>query len=66
MAAAPNIGTDLTGTNNYIRALPKCPGGGAYSAAAAIGTTPQCNLSGTGSGNADTNYNTGGKFYHGL
>ena len=58
--------TGLVGTAGYIRALPVCPSAGSYSVAAAITGTPQCTISGTGSGNSDTNYNSGNKFYHGL
>ena len=58
--------TSLVGAAGYIRALPVCPSAGTYSVAAAITGTPQCTISGAGTGNSDTNYNSGGKFYHGM
>jgi prepilin-type N-terminal cleavage/methylation domain-containing protein len=68
--AAPVITTDLVNTSgaSYIRAIPLCPSAGTYATATTITGTPQCTISGDGttSGNTDTNYNTGNKFYHGL
>jgi prepilin-type N-terminal cleavage/methylation domain-containing protein len=64
----PVISTDLVlpiGAN-YIRAMPVCPSAGTYAAAATVTGTPQCTVSGAGTANTDTNYNGGGKFYHGL
>ena len=64
--------TGLIGTSGYIRAMPVCPSGGAYSVAAAITGVPLCS---TSTGSSDPNYQgpnsttvlaTPGKFYHGL
>ena len=64
----PVITTDLyvSGGTGYLRATPACPSAGAYTAAASITTTPQCSISGNGTTNTDTNYQTAGKFYHGM
>ena len=60
--------TTLIGANAYIRATPKCPSGGTYAVATAIAGNPQCTISGDGTsaGNADVNYQTNAKFYHGM
>ena len=68
---AANYGTgptlaSLVGTAGYIRSTPVCPSNGAYTVATLITTTPQCSISGDGTTNSDTNYKTGGKFYHGM
>ena len=65
---AANYGTGpaisaLVGTAGYIRATPVCPSAGAYTVATAIALTPTCSIS---VGNSDTNYQSGGKFYHGM
>jgi prepilin-type N-terminal cleavage/methylation domain-containing protein len=67
-STGPVITTDLVNTSgaSYIRATPVCPSAGTYAAAATITDTPQCTISGAGTANTDTNYNGGGKFYHGL
>ncbi len=71
VAGAPTLdasATSLVGANAYIRATPKCPSGGNYTVAAAIVGSPLCSISGNGSAgaNADVNYQSGNKFYHGL
>ena len=67
-STGPVITTDLVNTSgaSYIRATPVCPSAGTYSAATTITGTPQCTISGAGTSNTDTNYNSGNKFYHGL
>ncbi len=66
----PSIATNLyvAGGTGYLRSVPACPSNGTYAAATAINLTPRCSISGDGSAgaNADTNYQTSGKFYHGM
>ena len=57
-----NAATGLVGASGYIRALPVCPSSGIYAVAPAITGIPTCNITGDGT----TNYQTGGRFYHGL
>ena len=51
------------GTNSsYMHGIPRCPAGGSYSAGTVV-TAPTCNLASiTGS----TDYQVGGKWYHGY
>ena len=39
--------TNLVGADNYIKATPQCPSGGAYTVGS-VGTDPTCNRGGTG------------------
>ncbi len=67
----------LSGTSGYIRVAPACPEGGTYSLAHTVAGEPYCSISGitaansgdntavTGTNNT-TDYQTGGKFFHGL
>ena len=56
--------TGLVGTSGYIRALPVCPSSGTYAVAANITLVPTCSV--VTSNASDTNYQSGGKFYHGM
>ena len=50
------------GNSNYMRGIPRCPSGGVYSSGT-VATPPTCNLASiTGS----TDYQVGGKWYHGY
>ncbi len=62
----------LSGTSGYIRVAPTCPEGGAYKLGSTVANEPYCTISdatsqGSGSGTGGTtDYNSGGKYYHGL
>ena len=45
---APPAVSALSGTGNYINALPKCPAGGAYTQAADVSSNPTCSYGVTG------------------
>jgi type II secretion system protein G len=55
--------SDTSGESGYIRALPVCPSGGAYAIPTSITGVPTCTISVSPT---DTNYATGGVYYHGL
>jgi type II secretory pathway pseudopilin PulG len=58
-------GTGLIGTGSYIRQIPVCPSGpGSYKVAADLESLPTCSVSTPTPTNTD--YASGGKYYHGL
>jgi prepilin-type N-terminal cleavage/methylation domain-containing protein len=63
-ASTSFITTSLVGSTSYIRTVPTCPSGGAYSSAASLSTEPTCSIVTTNASNTD--YQSGGKYYHGL
>ncbi len=56
--------TQIVGSSSYIRSAPSCPSGGTYSVAASLTVSPTCSIPTTNS--SDTNYQLGGRYYHGL
>ena len=57
------------GTTAYLRSMPTCPESGVYSPGASLAVSPTCNISLTPAGasnNSNTDYQVGGKYYHGL
>ena len=49
---------------NYIRAFPSCPEGGSYTPGTSLTVSPTCSIPGLNTGKTD--YQPGGKYYHGL
>ena len=60
----PVIATDLVGSSAYIRVTPSCPSGGTEAVATSITGIPGCSIPAANA--SDTNYQTGGKYYHGM
>ena len=61
-AAAPAISTLVT--TSYLRSTPSCPESGSYTPGASLAVSPTCSIVASNSSNTD--YATGGKYYHGL
>ena len=56
--------TQLVGSSSYIMEMPVCPCAGTYTVATALNISPTCSIPATNS--SDTNYQYGGKYYHGM
>ena len=48
----------------YIRQFPLCPEGGAYAPGTSLTANPTCSIPASNASNTD--YQSGGKFYHGM
>ena len=53
-----------SGGNAYLRSMPTCPESGTYAPGTSLAVSPTCTVPTTNTGNTD--YATGGKYYHGL